>query len=504
VTLSRLWAFLAVALPVLGALLASLQSVDLAYHLRAGGDILDTATVPATDTYTFTAGGLPWQNQQWGAEVILAAVYRVAGWTGLVLFRAVLVGALFGLVFDTCRRGNSSRTAALLTLAAFGLAAVTLALRPQLFGMVLFALTLWLVARRHERSAWLIAVVPVSMAWANLHGSFFLAPAVLLLAAIDDALDSATRPTAIRSLAAAAIAALATVVNPFGVAVWGYAIGIATNPLVTERITEWQPTTPFTAEGAAFYASILAIALLIAARARRRGRLKLRPIVWLVPFALIGMRAVRGLAWWPVVAAVTTARLVGRDPDATPPRERDTPPVLRRLNAVVAIAIVAAGIALLPTWRPIEPGLEAPAGVVATAPPGITAALRDIATPSDRLFAPQPWGSWFEFAVPETPVFVDSRIELFPVETWDDYETITDGRDEWLTTLERWNVTVVVAAAGMGRVPLDERLAGEPRWREVYRDGDGRIFVRSDRVGAADVDRTIRPMVWHETKTPSL
>jgi hypothetical protein len=483
VTLARLWAFLAVALPVLGALLANLQSVDLAYHLRAGSLILDTRTIPATDPFTFTAAGLPWQDQQWGAEVILAAAYRVAGWTGLVLLRAALVGALFGLVFDCCRRGNSTRTAALLTLAAFGLAAVTLALRPQLFGMVLFALMLWLVTLRRERPRWLWLAIPVSAAWANVHGSFFLGLVVLVLAAVEDAITPRSRTAAARTVVVALAAAAATLVNPFGLAVWEYALGIATNPVITTRITEWQPTTPFSAEGAAFYGSLGLIVVLLAVAARRRGRLDPIPIVWLVPFAALGVRAVRGLAWWPIVAAVTVARLVARAPDAPPPRERVDPPLIRRLNAIVAVAVVAAGIALLPGWRPIERGLDAPSGVVGTAPPGITAALRDLATPADRLFAPQPWGSWFEFALPATPVFVDSRIELFPVAVWDDYDTVTDGGDGWSETLDRWGVTLVVAVDRLGRTPLSERLRTDAGWREVYADEDGRIFVRADRSG---------------------
>ena len=56
------------------------------------------------------------------------------------MFLAWVLGVLFGLLFDLCRRGHTTRTAALLTLAAFGLAIVTLALRPQLFGMVVVGL----------------------------------------------------------------------------------------------------------------------------------------------------------------------------------------------------------------------------------------------------------------------------------------------------------------------------------------------------------------------------
>jgi hypothetical protein len=120
-------------------------------------------------------------------------------------------------------------------------------------------------------------------------------------------------------------------------------------------------------------------------------------------------------------------------------------------------------------------------GVVGTAPPGITGALRDLARPGDRLFAPQPWASWFELAVPEAQLFVDSRIELFPVAVWDDYDTITDGFDGWQDTLERWDVTLIVTADGLGRSPLDARLAAEPAWRQVHSDADGAVWIRTDR-----------------------
>ena len=83
-TLPRLWVFLAIALPVLAATIANLSSVDLTYHLRAGAEILAGGGIPTTDTWTFTAFGQPWVDQQWGAQVILAGVYQVAGWTGLV------------------------------------------------------------------------------------------------------------------------------------------------------------------------------------------------------------------------------------------------------------------------------------------------------------------------------------------------------------------------------------------------------------------------------------
>ena len=71
--LNRLWVFLAVALPVVASLLASMSTVDLTYHLRAGAEILSTRAVPSVDTWTFTAAGHPWVDQQWGAQAVFAS-----------------------------------------------------------------------------------------------------------------------------------------------------------------------------------------------------------------------------------------------------------------------------------------------------------------------------------------------------------------------------------------------------------------------------------------------
>src|ERR1700740_1870947 len=87
-TLGGLWMFLGVFLPALGALLVPMPSVDLAYALRAGSEILGGGGIPDHDTWTFTIAGTPWLDQQWGAQVLLTAVFDVLGWTGLAVLRA--------------------------------------------------------------------------------------------------------------------------------------------------------------------------------------------------------------------------------------------------------------------------------------------------------------------------------------------------------------------------------------------------------------------------------
>jgi len=152
------------------------------------------------------------------------------------------------------------------------------------------------------------------------------------------------------------------------------------------------------------------------------------------------------------------------------PIERPLAAIAARLNVAIVVAIVIVGVVLLPVWRPMDPGLQAPSGVVGNAPPGITGALREQANDGDRLFNPQPWGSWFEFSFPKVLVALDSRIEVFPPQVWDDYETVTQGRDGWQQILERWGVTLAVVPNGDDAFHARLTSAG---WTELFADADG-------------------------------
>jgi hypothetical protein len=337
--------------------------------------------------------------------------------------------------------------------------------------MALLALTLLLVAdrRAHPRRLWAIPLIV--LVWANVHGSFFLGPVVLGLAWLEDVHDHV--PDRHRLLVIAVVSALATLVNPFGPAIWAYAAGLTTNPFVTSRISEWQPTTLRTIPGLLFFGSVALVVALLA----RRGRVTPWPtLVWLAVFAAIGAYAIRGVAWWPLGAVVAVAGLLAVD------RARPESPASDRLerrsalNIAVAVVISAACLILIPFWRPVDPGTGAPTGLVGDAPPGITGALQGIVRPGDHLLNPQPWGSWFEFAVPNALDTLDSRIELFPAAVWDDYDRVWKGADGWQEVLARWHVRVAVATKD--DADLVDRLVAAG-WHVAFTDSDGSVLVAS-------------------------
>lgn len=460
------WASLAFLVPTIVSLLARMGAIDLAYHIRAGEDVLH-GNIPRVDTYTFTVPGTPWLDQQWLAQGVFAAIYRLGGWPLLAAAQAFLVGGTFSLVYLGARAtGARPRTSALLVLAGFLVASPGLGMRPQLLALPLFATLVWITAGRHEHPGRLWAAPVLAALCANLHGSFALFPLVVGLAWLEDRRRKDER--ARRTLAIAAVTALATLANPFGPRVWVYAYDLSTNPVIRETISEWAPLTLATVPGWFVIISALAV---VAYLVRRKQPAPWTALATLAVFFLLALSAQRAIVWWGMIAPVVIAGLVasGTQRAAQPPEGARAP----RTPAYVIIGtLLAAIVVLAPWWR----GTSYENFLVA-APPGLTEAASANLSPGTRTLVHQPWGSWFEFALPDVPVFVDSRIEIIPATVWHDYGQVGFAGAEWKDVLDRWDVQAIVASSDWDLLP--ELEAPDSGWRLIYQDEDGALFVRS-------------------------
>jgi hypothetical protein len=477
IRLSHVWATTAVVVPVLVLAGSPLAMVDLAYQLRAGDIMLDTHAILRTDVFAATAYGRPWLNQQWLAQILLAAAFRLGGWFAMVALRALLMALVLAFVFLACRAaGAATKRAAWLTMASGVLLTGAFKLRPQLFGMVCFAATAWLVARRrtHPEGVWI--VIPITVLWANLHGSFFLAPLMLGLAWIE---DRSVRGRGSRTVLLAGLGSLlATLVNPYGHLVWSYAAGLATNPVIRATITEWRPPTIQSYTGAAFFVSVVVVAALLIGRVRR-------PVPWgsllpLVVFLAIALAAIRGVWWWTMIAPIVLAGVLSDRPARLEQRDH-----AGAVNAAIVGVLAASVIGVMIRWAPYT-GPAMPVGdKLSFAPVGITRELHGILRPGELVFNAQQWGSWLELEFPRNPVIVDSLIEVIPPSVWWKYDAVSNGVQGWQATLDAWDVDVAVLARDQ-QAQLIPKMKTDPRWAMVYEDAEGLIFTRvSSTTGAA-------------------
>lgn len=472
-TLSNVWATVVVTLSVGVTFLFRMSSVDLAYHLRAGEAILSTHGVPSVDTFTFSVAGRAWLDQQWGAQVLLALVSRAGGWGGLAIFHAALVGATFWFLWLACRaRGASARMSAALTLSGFAVCFYNAGMRPQTMAYPLFTATLWILAdrRAHPRRLW---ILPVVMAiWANVHGSFPLGLLLIALAWVEDRRDHAATKNS--TLPVAVIGLLATVVGPYGIGVWRYAIDISTNERILGHIQEWAPTTIRSVDGAIFFLSALVI---VAYLARRGTKTDVLALVWLGSFFLLGVSTARGQVWWGFVFSVTMAGLIIEQFRSSPSaEERVEEPGSLVLNLLVVSALIAFVAVGSPWFRDRVDPSSGSSSLLSSAPQRLVEAVQREAPRDARLFVTSAFASWFEYASPANPVFVDSRIELFPEDVWTDYVAVINAQDGWQEILDRWQVdAIVLRPEDSTLVPL---LEEDSDWRLAYRDGSGTVFVR--------------------------
>lgn len=461
-----MWTSLAFLMPLTVGLFSPMSAVDLAYHVRAGTSILSSGSISRVDPYTFSVGGQPWLDQQWGAQVVFTLLHRAGGWDAVVFTQGLLFGATFVFVYLACRgAGASRRDASLLTIAGFIVAVPALAMRPQLLVLPLFAATLWIVSTRvgHPARMWTIPVLAALAA--NLHGSFPLFPLVVGLAWLDD--RARGRALAGRTLMITALTAAATLLNPFGAGAWRYAFGLSTNPFIRTAIDEWAPVSLTHASGWLMIGSALLVVALLVCRATG---VTWRALLTLGIFVVLAMSAQRAIVWWAMVAPATLAGMgvIGELGEAAASDEGSAG---NRGVALAAIgALMVAAVAVLPwwPWSPAQALLEAPAG--------LTSAAQTTLPAGSRLFVDQSWGSWFEYAVPQDPVFVDARIEILPADVWGDYAAITSAGAGWREVLEKWQPDAILAAPNWKLIPY---LRADPGWRVAYEDADGVLFVRA-------------------------
>jgi hypothetical protein len=275
-------------------------------------------------------------------------------------------------------------------------------------------------------------------------------------------------------------------------------------------VSEWQPPNPLSASGAVVWISVLVVAAMAVARVRgalasvsapspslhaprRPGAFRSTAVIpWpaLLTLALFGGLALvsgRGQVWWPLVAVYVIPPWIDRwlprsAPESGAPSRppRADPPLLRRLNVAIAAVLVLAGVALLPIWRPVG-AAGVPNGTLTYAPQGIAAELNSLTAPAtrictDRIWNPQPWGSWLELAAPCARYAVDSRIELYPATLWDDAEAVEAGALGWNTILASEGAGAVVTQRTID-AGLDQALGTSVGWTRVYADCDGSVWL---------------------------
>ena len=94
--------------------------------------------------------------------------------------------------------------------------------------------------------------------------------------------------------------------------------------------------------------------------------------------------------------------------------------------------------------------------------------------PKGQMFNAYNWGGYLQWELPEYPVFIDGRADLYGEKTIRDWWDVVNATDEALELLDLWQVQFVVLEPGW---PVLEKLA-QNGWRILYKDKTAIIMGR--------------------------
>ncbi len=428
---------------------------DTGWHLRIGQFVDAHGTVPDTDPISRIGieHRIPWQAYSWLHEWLMHRCFVFAGETGILWMRSALVAfstaAVFAFVFG--RFGCHIAAFPLALGAAVALAPMGTE-RPWHYTIAFTALTLRVVLAAREsgaaRSAFVL--IPLYALWANLHIQFVLGWLVLGLWCVDP--GRANRRTA---LLASAGCALATLANPYHVkllaVIWDYATQAAPRELIQELAPPNVQSPYFLAVAALALAALGGIAV--------RRSTSVFEVGLLAAVALVGMRMNRDL-WFGALLAIAAIR-----PASTPAR---TLPIVATVVATLLAMRILNGVGWL--------GDNDTAAAQARAYPVEAAAFVKENRPVGPLFNDITWGGHLAWALPEYPVTIDGRTNLYGNERLLQSSRTWSTDDGWKTDGELAKCTIVLARVGR---PFTDALRAMPNeWRIVHEDAVAVVFVR--------------------------
>ncbi len=95
--------------------------------------------------------------------------------------------------------------------------------------------------------------------------------------------------------------------------------------------------------------------------------------------------------------------------------------------------------------------------------------------PPGPMFNNYNWGGYIVWKLPQYPVFVDGRTDLYGDELLREYLATVFANSGWKETLDEYGIKLVFVETA---APLAKELRQETGWEEVYRDEMASILVR--------------------------
>jgi hypothetical protein len=505
--------FIILLVTMSGGLLASrlLGDASIGWHIRNGEQMLRAHVITRTDSFSVTMGGQTWYAWEWLYDVAIAGIHHWLGLNGVILFTAVIIALTFAVTLRlSLQRGADLPVAALLLALSLGASMIHLLARPHvlswLFTVIWFQIldsSEGIGSPESRRRLWYLPAL--MMLWANVHGGFVVAFALLGLYLLSGTIryfrcqdEGMHRRIAkrLRTLGIVTlISLLASLINPFGGELHLHVYRYLSSRWLMNHIDEFLSPN-FHGVAQQCFVAILLITIVVLAAARKKPSLSRVLVLLFATYS--GLYASRSL---PVSSLLLTLIVA-------PLWTQALTDVCENQNLSLRVrGFLSRWLSFTSRVGRVELGFRGHAWPIAAVVLGLLVCAkaggpaphpwmnahfdagrfpvqasgaivqRGIHEP---IFAPDSWGGYLIYRLyPENKVFVDDRHDLYGEEFLKDYLKAIRLTPDWDVFLKEKKVNWALLPAESS---LANMLEETSLWTLVYQDGTSVLLERKDKM----------------------
>jgi hypothetical protein len=487
-----------------------LNDCDTGYHIRAGEYIIDTFSIPKHDIFSFISPALPWTAHEWLSEVIMAAIHRAAGLTGVVIFFSFMISLVYYLMFKVIRKYNGNILAAsFITLLVLLTSQIHWLARPHIFSLVLMVVWYYLLDKyqyQHENYLYLLA--PMMLLWVNLHGGFlagfiligiYLVGNFVMFITSEDSKRDLHRQKAGKLGLLTAICLLVCLINPYTYHILLFPFKLTSNKFLMDHVLEFMSPN-FHKPSIIFFEFFMLLTLGLFALSRiRLNIIELTMVILFTHMSLFSARYI------PLFAIIVAPVLVKQ---AEPMLEQSGGKFIsffkKRASNISTIDASAKGY-LWPILAVVLVVFIAAKGKIEHSfdekiKPVAAVEFLKKETLHGNMFDNDEFGDYIIYAAwPQYKVFFDGRSDMYGTDFVKEYFKVRNFEQEWKKIIEKYDITWIIYNANS---VFSRFLLQNDDWKLIYADKVANIFLKDIPENQSLIEKysNVEPVIEEDTE----
>lgn len=456
----------------------SLSDYDLWGYLSFGRVFWEEGFFPYQDFFSYTPKKPLWVYHEWLTGTVFFGLIKYLGPASLQLLRYILAILTIYLIYSTARKrgGNLFYTAVILIpsiiLISFGYVAV----RAQIFTFFFFILTLYIIesSKKTENRSILRWLPIIQIVWCNFHGGFVAGLGLIFLYVLGEGL--ARKKIAFSYLKWGIVAALATLINPYGIEYWIYTINALSMP--RPEITEWYSAfTALKSNVHVFPVSLfIGMSLITLMASLVRKKKDITELLVIAVMIFLGIAHIRHNVLFGIVFGAYVPVYLSEYAHEWNAKYHSSK-LMSFLSIALATLMISACIYSYPKTKiTFIPDFR----LVVSSDYYPTKAIQWMKTNNIKgnILPHFEWGEYLIWSCyPDCRVAMDGRYEtVYTDNVHKEYFDFLYGRDGWNIFLRKYPHDIVLLKAGIKTHAL---MINEKDWRLVYHDHISVVFMKN-------------------------